>query len=316
MILSSFDDFAYVKKALKLGAVDYFHKPSMNIAEIKSAMSKIKDELTMNKENKLQAPSSIQDRDVILRNLLSGKIGDVSHVKLKEGNLYTILFTVKYYEQVMKRYTKENPAFLSNTIRHLLAELLAKENEIEFVQVEENLYAVMIGYHESKGLQASFSHVNDIVYLIHSSLKRFVNIDMVFGISEAFHSFENFNQSFEQAKQALELKFYHSNDPVFYYRPQDKDIEQKMEQINDYVMAMKNGLKEEKYDQFAKDLEAWEQYVELQECLTERDVRKIYEGLLFMLQDGEVLCGKAGQTDEIEDFLNYRLIITSCSMKG
>jgi two-component system response regulator YesN len=125
---------------------------------------------------------------------------------------------------------------------------------------------------------------------------------MVFGVSEAVHSFENFNQAFDQAKQALELKFYHSNDPVFYYRPHDKDIEQKMEQINDYVMAMKKGLKEESYDLFAKNLEAWEQYIQLHECLTERDVRKIYEGLLFMLQDGKTDAGIAGQSDEIEDF--------------
>lgn len=303
IVLSSFDDFAYVKNAMKLGAVDYFHKPSMSIEEILDVLNSLKEDIATDNGSEPQEPNAEQERDRLLHHLLTGKTDDARLTKLKEGNLYVIVFTVKQYYQVMKRYTKESPAFLPNTIQNLMNGLLSKENEIECVRMEENLYAVMVSYSRSKSVKESFSRVNDIVYMIHSSLKRFINIDSVFGISEAFHSFGNFSQAFRQAKQALEMKFYQPNDLVFYYRARNEDEEQKLEQIHDYVVTMKNGLKEEKYEMFAVNLEAWERYVEQHECLTERDVKKIYEGLHFMLQEGETYSGKNTDQQEIEDFV-------------
>ncbi|GGD48467.1 response regulator transcription factor [Paenibacillus nasutitermitis] len=301
IILSSFDDFIYVKQAMKLGAVDYFHKPSMNIQEIISLLQSLKEQLSKAQGSLPLPQDQIPGKEVILRSLIEGKTEYAGHTRLREGNLHIVLFSVKEAAQVMRRYTKESPSVLQNTIRHLLGELLAKENETEFFQVEDNLFCVLIGYSKSNSTQALFAYINDIVLLIHSSLKRFVNIETVFGVSDGFQYFGKAGQAFDQAREALGMKFYQPGDPVFYYRPL-LDGEEKVERIHAYVLAMKNGLMEEQYDQFATNLQEWEQYIQQHECLSEQDAKKIYEGLLFMLQNEEQVLAKPSQVEEIETF--------------
>ena len=305
IILSSFDDFIHVKQALKLGAVDYFHKPSMNVDEVISVLNKLNEEFTVTGEQSATGADNYkQGKEDALRQLLTGhgQREQIGLTGLPEGNLYVVLFTVKLYAQIMKRYAKESSIILPNTIRHLLSEILVKECEAEFVHVDENRFAVIFGYSQSKSVQAAFSHVNDMVVLIHSSLKRFVNIDTVFGISEPFHLLRNVPQAFQQAKQALETKFYQPDEPLFYYRPRQGNDEQLLEQLQTCVTGMKSGLMEQKYERFAQNMQGWEQLVEQHELLTERDVKKTYEGLLFMFQNGEDYWMQASGAEDIESF--------------
>jgi two-component system response regulator YesN len=302
IILSGFDDFARVKQAMKLGAVDYFHKPNMNVQEIVSVLQKLQAEARPEPESASELAARGPGKETALRDMLNGSTEAAGQTGLKESNMYVVVFAVKKYTQMLTRYTKENAAFLPSTIRHIVGELLSKEKETEFLQLEPNLFAVFVSHSESNSVQASFTRVNDIVYLIHSSLKRFVNIDSVFGVSDLFHFFRNVKQAVEQAKQALEMKFYHPGDPVFYYRERNGDDGQVQERINAYIAAMKNGLIEEKYDDFAKSLAEWEQFVQSQECMTEKDVKKIYEGLLFIMADGEDRGDDRNRADELDDF--------------
>ncbi|BBH20671.1 hypothetical protein Back11_20160 [Paenibacillus baekrokdamisoli] len=303
IILSSFDDFTFVKKAMKLGAADYFHKPSMNEQEITSVLSKIKAEIEKDREAENQTTGhGAKNQEVILRNMLSGNLDGIHLTKLKEGNMYALLFTISKYSQVIKRYTKENVSILPNTITNILSELLSKEKEVEFVRIEDHLFALLISHSETKSIQASFSHVNDLVFLISASLKRFVNIDTVFGVSEPFGSFHEMKQAVVQAKQALEQNFYHPDDHIFYFKHRNLETEQTLEQVSTYIVAMKNGLRDEKYDEFARTLAEWEQLLRKHEYMNEKDVKKIYEGLMFMMEDGEEYLEYRNKLEEIDDF--------------
>ncbi|UUZ81322.1 response regulator [Paenibacillus sp. P26] len=310
IILSGFDEFNMVKQAMKLGAVDYFHKPSMNEHEIEAVLHKLKEELETEQHLGQEMPAEgALPKETVLRQMLQGNTGNAGQTKLRESNLYVVLFSIKKWAQLAQRYAQGPANFLPNTIRNLLTEPLSKEQEVEFVPLEDNLYAVLVSHSETRSVQAAFTRVNDIVYLISSNLMRFMNIETVFGISELFQSFTDCQKAAGQAKQALELKFYHPNDPIFYYHPVEDD--QAFEQINAFITAMKQGLREERYDEFARNLTEWEQYIRNKECLSERDVKKIYEGLLFMMEDREEYLESAGKLDAIEDFEELSLFYHS-----
>lgn len=299
IILSSFDDFVYVKKAMKLGAVDYFHKPSMNVNDILDVLRKLQHELQPAQEKQIDRGFS---KKVDLQNMMHGKIEDANRTKLKEGNLHVALFSIKKYAHVLKRYTNDNVTLLPNTIINILSELLAKEKEVEFTQIDKNLYAIVISNSGCKSEQASHAYVHEIIQLISVSLKRFVNIDITFGVSQACRTFAELEAAYTQAKQALAQKFYHPETSVFYYQHHNNLDEQVLERATDMIKAMKNGLKDENREQFTNNLKAWEQYVQEKECMNEQDVRKVYDFILFMLDNGEDYTVYRVKSEEIEDF--------------
>ncbi len=290
---------------MKLGAADYFHKPGMNEQEIEEALAKIKDELEIGSQDAKETPgraAQVHSREAMVRNLLHGNPDGIGQTKLREAGLYVMMFSIRQYALVVKRYTKNNASILPNTVMSIVSELLSKENEVEFAQIDDNLYSVVISHSETRSAQASFSHVNDIVYLISSSLKRFVNIDAVIGVSSSFQSFQEAKQAAWQARQALEQKFYHPNDPLFYYQHRTGNDEQTLEQANAYIVGMKKRPKGREIRGICYNLAEWEQYLRDTECMNEKDVKKIYEGLLFMLENGEDYLETRSRMEEIEDF--------------
>ena len=299
IILSSFDDFMFVKKAMQLGAVDYFHKPTMNVNDILDVLKKMKSQLEPYQEIQIERGFGKGDA---LRNMLHGKTEDAHQTKLNESNLHVIVFSIKNYAQVSNRYTNDNVTLLPNSITNILSELLAKEKEAEFTNIDRNLFALVISNSRSKSEQATLSNVNELIQLIRSSLKRFVNIDTIFGISDVFGSFGEMNMAFEQAQLALTQKFYHPELFIFHYKDDNNIGEQALEQVTVYIKEMKTGLRENNREQFMTNLVAWEQFVQEKECMSEQDVHKIYDFILFMMENGEEYNEYRNKAEQIEDF--------------
>lgn len=69
IFLSSYDHFEYVKEALRLGALDYLHKPTMDEFEVKAAMQKAIERLE-NYHAKPQVKLDASERNEILLALL------------------------------------------------------------------------------------------------------------------------------------------------------------------------------------------------------------------------------------------------------
>ncbi|MCM2534359.1 response regulator [Neobacillus pocheonensis] len=299
IILSSFDDLQTVKHAMKLGAADYFHKPSMNELEISNVLSRIKDEIAY--EQKIQENTyESNSKEGILRNLLLGNSVNVKQTKLKENNLYILLFKVKKYESVLQRYPADNPGFLQKTVMNLLGELFSKEKEVEFLQIEDNVFSIFCSNSEIRSNQLSFTSVFERAQLVNHTLARFLNIETAFGISGKIDKFIHIGKAFAQAKQAFGQAFYQPEDSIFYYQKiEDGNV---LEQVDEYIIQLKKELREENYNMFLQTLTTLEQFLHSKKGLGERDVRKIYEGLLFMIEETEDYLGYSDHLKGIETF--------------
>jgi len=301
IMLSSFDDFNLVKEAMKLGAVDYFHKPSISETQIVDILSKIKLELDTNVQH-AESESSMKDnhKDIILRDILYGKIDEISSTRLKKGNNYVVLFTVAKYKQIIKRYNESNASILPNSIFNIVNELITKESEVEFLSLNENLYALLISNHKTKSEQAAYEQLNKFLQMTKDALKRFLNIGVVFGISEVFQSCEGFSRGLEQAQIALEKKFYHPEESFFYCNHKKNKAD--LEQISVAISEMKKSLKNDKNKDFLMQLNRWEQFLKEKQVMNEDDLKKIYEGFVFMIDGSANYLHIRNTIEEIEDF--------------
>ncbi|CAM3799864.1 MULTISPECIES: response regulator [Paenibacillus] len=307
VVLSSFDDIAYVKEALKLGAFDYFHKPDMNERELTAMLRSIREQLGT---SGTPAPPTVvtqgSRKEQLLYEALQGKVQDLSETSLEEGNMYIVLFKIKNYRTVIQRYTKETESVLPSTVQNVVREMLSKEKEVEYLQLDVQHSCVFISNSEHKSLLASLNRVNKLVQMISSALKRFVNIDIVLGVSDWFEGYSAIPAGYEQAAKALSHHFYHPDTSIFYYQHLRLQGESALKQADAYVSQMKSALREEENERFLELLSRWEAFLEQEECMEERDVRKVYEGLLFMIggDDGAVESGAehSGGFEEIEDF--------------
>ncbi|MGC6584130.1 response regulator transcription factor [Paenibacillus sp. Dod16] len=308
IVLSSFDDMTYVKEALKLGAFDYFHKPDMNERELTAMLKSVREQFGSRGTPAQTGAGAVGNRkEQILYDALHGHDHDLHETRLKEGNMYVVLFKIRNYHTVIQRYAKETESILPNTVQNVVSEILSTEKEVEYLQLDEQCSAVFISNSELKSLLASLTRVNKMVQMISSALKRFVNIDIVLGISDWFADFGGIRKGYEQAGTALAHQFYHPDTSIFYYQHLKQKSESVYKQADAYLSQMKSALREDSNDRFMELLSKWEKFLEQEECMEEKDVRKVYEGLLFMIGESSGTPGSAVQEDaaafeEIHDF--------------
>lgn len=306
IILSSFDDIAYVKEAMKLGAIDYFHKPAMDEQEIKAVLKEIQGTLSKEKQHSEQPGDGRKFKEVDLREGL--RINDFNvweKTRLKESGIYVVLFTVKQYSTVIKRYPQDQPHILSDTIDNIVSEVLVQEKETEYLRVNNRISAILISNSELTSLLASLNRVNGLVQTVMATLKRFVNIDTVFGISDWFSSFRGIEPGYVQAQAALEQKFYNPDSSIFYYsfcKPVDSSSLEKADML---LASMKNALRIRSYKEFKELMTGWEKLMKDTRCLNEQEVRKIYEGLLFMLDENRAGSGDGDARDNFSELSDY-----------
>ncbi|MGG4340757.1 response regulator transcription factor [Paenibacillus lautus] len=309
IVLSSFDDITYVKEALKLGAFDYFHKPDMNERELTAMLKSVREQLGSRGVPAQVGPSAAGNRkEQMLYDALHGHVHDLHETGLKEGNMYVVLFRIKNYHTIIQRYTKETESILPNTVQNVVSEILSTEKEVEYLQLDEQCSAVFISNSELKSLLASLTRVNKMVQMISSALKRFVNIDIVLGISDWFADFDGIQKGYEQAGTALAHQFYNPDTSIFYYQHLKQKSESVYKQADAYLSQMKSALREEANDRFMELLSKWETFLEQEECMEEKDVRKVYEGLLFMIGESRGTPGGTVQEDvtAFEEIHNFQ----------
>ncbi|CAM3598050.1 response regulator transcription factor [Marinicrinis lubricantis] len=304
IVLSSFDDVEHVKQAIKLGAVDYFHKPDMNAEQIISVLRKLKEKRSKyaDASDQHHQGNARLFKENELRDWMLGKAEGPTKTLLFEGNMRVFTFKVRSYTEVLQRYTEENRMMLYKTISNITSELLSKENETEFVPIQDNVYCVVSSHRESRSLQAGLLRIQELIQRINSSLKRFVNVETVYAVSDTFQGFRQGHQAFLQAQRAMETSFYHEQEQILYYQNVKACDDTVRDKAASLVSDMKNAIMDERFGDFLNELEEWETTVRSRECLSQAEVKTVYEGLLFMLEDGVTNEHVKSQAEQAESF--------------
>lgn len=304
IILSGFDDVLHVKEAMRYGAVDYFHKPCMNSKDMLDTLLDIKSQIE--KENISARDISSQAisiernksilKDVFLKELIQGKIPDSEAFnvrnkeigsKLENKNFSCIVFCVKNCEEINKRYANSKNTLETSTM-NVLGGLLAKESCVELISFNKNLYAVITSCEKAISEKKVIEGVNSIVELITGAMKQLLNVEVVIGVSDIHKTSGEVKNAFDEAMKALKHKFFIRDGDIIHYRDIKRvDSEEALVYVDSLIGKMKDHIAKHDFISFERTSEEFVCFLEEQPCLTEEDVKKLYNGFLFIIRDSK-----------------------------
>jgi two-component system response regulator YesN len=125
VLLTSFDDFAYMKEAIKLGVIDYIHKPTMSKDEIADALNKAISHLTKTRKDKSASDNTVK--------VLTGR--ERSHFLLSMLDKYT--FPVDW-EVTWKLFSL--PIFETGYSLVIFRLILSETPRDEDIQMKDSLF--------------------------------------------------------------------------------------------------------------------------------------------------------------------------------
>jgi len=222
VVLSNYDDYAYVREAMKLGAEDYMLKLTLKPDELIVLLTKISEQLLTERELKEQDihmkiklnETQLQQRNSIWRELLLDQEQDMVYL-LQETQKYGIPFDrlagnlimirIDDYVEALSNGKINNKRLLSFSIANIVKETVSDHFAFDFIEMESNQYIVIV--YEQSGYSDEPSWLllmNNLVQM----LKLYLNLSVSITLSDAFVGLKQLREQYTLCLRASTNNFY------------------------------------------------------------------------------------------------------------
>lgn len=231
VILSNFDEFDYVKTALKLGATDYLIKSEITETSLIELLTTIEQKLQNEHVNPTNIPTMAQDyskslrhlKDSFFQDVVSGFISEKDivtkaeelHFRIRSDQLVVIKFIVNYYEDAKRKYVEKGEKLLRFSILNIMEEIIPSKWEKEiFVENSSEYWVIVNVLPESKSVHTD---LNRLCNKLLSSIRDFMNLSLTAGVSTIVSGFQCIRKACQEAESALRQGFFTGSNQILYY---------------------------------------------------------------------------------------------------
>jgi len=223
LAFSAFDDFEFVRQSLKEGAVDYLIKYQMDqdslLTMLKSLKDSIKQEtIEKHKNDRIRematSGKALIQKNVIM-NFLNGYIEDNYAAIIKEyeinldnKNLIIAASRIDDFYNIKERFNPQEMVVFIQTIDNLLSNICSELGKMVYVCVEEGKYIFIMSFADTSSESIINSKAVSNLGTIESTIKRFLNVTLSFGLSGICPSLAKISSYYQEAKKVLDDGYF------------------------------------------------------------------------------------------------------------
>ncbi|MHB8061572.1 MAG: response regulator transcription factor [Ruminiclostridium sp.] len=254
IILSSYDEFDLVKKAMKYGAWDYILKLNISEASMTEILTNVKEKIISgNKRVNINNSPQIYDtqstsimRQEFLKSIIQNNFDDKKYIdsrlqlmnlKLDEKQMRLGIVKTNLYLNHSK-YSDKDIKLLDFMIIEILNEIGNEFFNSYFLKWSFGIYVVVFSPEEALELDSIQQQITIMGNTMIEMLKKYINIDAAISVSDMYDSYLNLSQAILQAEEAMEKIFYRGYGSIIFF----DDVEKKN---NSHDNLMQFSLKED-----------------------------------------------------------------------
>lgn len=220
IVLSSYDDFQYVKEAMRAGAEDYLIKLELQPEQLLEVLNSLKPLIDKDRAGKEEKPYPVHLerslsilRDNFLRELLIGRNYSREEVTgwAREYGLHLHEEQIVCYAiqpdsfEVYNKYTHEDVHLLDFAMLNVVEEILPVYIKGYAVQTADREISVLITC--SKGESLKREELHQLEASIIHAMKTYLNISVTMGLSGIHKGYPSIRQAYREASTAVARRF-------------------------------------------------------------------------------------------------------------
>jgi len=223
LILSNHDEFEYARRALRLGAVDYILKLTMEPSELLGKLSALKDEIEREMKRRQEESRTRHKMDRYgreakekrLRELLVEQAGSRAEIEeaMREFGIrpftppiYVVNLALDRYRDILEENKFRSEHLLHYTVANILNEIFRKYSDGELLEIGEGKFSILT----DRFGDAMLKEMRDAV-------ATFLKLSVSIGVSSPFGDLLEMNAAYEQADAALAERFYAGAGSLVHY---------------------------------------------------------------------------------------------------
>lgn len=228
--LSNYDDYSYVRGALKNGAVDYILKHKLSEEYLETILKELKKSApaagTTNHltENTLNVLRQKFVSNLMAHNFLSSDEVDTTlkmlGISLATTQVLPIILSIDNYTQLSQNSTIGYLSTLEFSILNIGNEILGQYPSGLMTHIEKENYCILLSFCNTRSQARINEMIQSVLQQLSSNYKSFLNISSSFSIGEICDNIMSVDISYRKALEAMQLRFYSGNHSILH----SKDI--------------------------------------------------------------------------------------------
>lgn len=224
IVLSCFDEYEYVRQAMKMGAKDYILKHKMDPENIYNLIENVRMELEAFSGPSMHAAIQSKDSIDILKqefikslirenphsqDYINQKIRDY-HMRL-HGKLFVLcILSIDDYRKVKERYSERDNHLLTYSVCNIVDELLGNVGSGEIAYYSRNKFIILLSF-ETAEQKEIIQFVASTVREIQGTLQQFLEISTSYSIVSTARPIRELHKCNEKAQKVYEYNFFKGN---------------------------------------------------------------------------------------------------------
>jgi len=237
IILSGYDDFKYVREAIRLGIDNYLLKP-INIEELSlsllNAMEKIQSELY--KQISLRESMSVFRENILYRwvtyNISNEELEEkssIAGITLKSSNYLVAVIAILSNESLSPNLDKLENSLHSFAVRNICSEIASQSiSNISFCDLNSN---VVILFDEDK-ITSKRSKINTILNTMIENVSKLLKLNIFITIGSEESGYESVYKSYSTAMSLLEYALIFPANTIVDYEEVQKSSMLRQRKLN------------------------------------------------------------------------------------
>ncbi len=233
IILSCYNEFEFVKRAMRLGADDYLLKAEFNENELLEKTIKLKEELLQNRIEKqiirdVKSVNTHSNRNKLLKELIWGvkfergealeklKLFDI---RIHPDSFALVIIKTDDEDILCSKWADDRDGLFSSAFINIVEEII---NDFQSGIVFENQkeYVLILNVPGKSELKA-YENISSICDKIKDSVLRYLNVRITMGISSIQHDLCDLKKGYREAESTLQKQFFLGRGRTIFYGRDD-----------------------------------------------------------------------------------------------
>ncbi len=218
IVLSGYEDYAYVRSSLKLGAIDYLLKHNLNREVVLEALQKCAEQIRQSgrkdirnlqtygqnneKENQRRLVLSLLNGDDIDPAVFSEQLPFLDH----GSNIQLILMQIDNIHKLEQEGGKIELAMLSPSIISILQEVIRQYAQGTIVEIGGGEFVAFVLFEGWNSQQYYWNISRQLVHSLRQNLEKYTNLTASFVLGKRVKA-ANLPDCYRQARQEMSLRY-------------------------------------------------------------------------------------------------------------
>lgn len=225
IVLSSYDDYEYVRSSLKSGAIDYILKHRLDKSTLLEALRRSGNFIDQAKERhegkkvvditNLNNLMAIKEKFIIqLITVFYNNEEEISEhikvlgVKLDTKNVAAVVMIIDDYKKRILAGDLKDESLLEFAVVNIAQELLDDFDNGIICNIKNGKFIILLSFSHIRSSAAIDSLLNNILGRIGSCLSKFAKLSVSFSVGEICDRIEDLSRSYKSAEKLLNERFF------------------------------------------------------------------------------------------------------------